>query len=89
MKWSVDFSPKSLKFLAKNRILENDILEKIRLVLRKFKGEQVSVDVKKAKGKWAGYYRIRFGKLRILAAFYFEPKEAFVDTIDWRGNVYK
>lgn len=89
MKWSVDFSPQSLKFLAKNRIAEIEILEKIRLVLRKFRGESVSVDVRKAKGKWAGYHRIRSGKLRVLAAFYFEPKEVFVDTIDWRGNVYK
>lgn len=51
MKWSVDFSPQSLKFLAKNRIAEIEILEKIRLVLRKFRGESVSVDVRKAKGK--------------------------------------
>ncbi|MDP3661338.1 MAG: hypothetical protein Q8R17_00560 [bacterium] len=89
MQWNVDFSPQSVTFLAKNHIPEKEVLEKIHLVLRKFNGEDVSVDVRKAKGKWAGFHRIRSGKLRIIVAFYFKPKEVFIDTIDWRGNVYK
>ena len=89
MQWSVDFSPQSLKFLAKNRISEKDVLEKIHLVLRKFNGEDTAVDIRKAKGKWAGFHRIRFGEVRIIAAFYFKPREVFIDTIDWRGSAYK
>jgi mRNA interferase RelE/StbE len=89
MKWNVDFSPDSLKFLARNHISELEIIEKVRLALLKFDGKDVSIDIRKTKGKWAGFHRIRTGKLRILAAFYFSAKEVFVDTIDWRGNVYK
>lgn len=89
MKWNVDFSPRALKFLEKNHISDNEILGKISLVLRKFRGDNVSVDVRKMKGRWAGFYRIRSGKLRIITALYFENKEIFVDVIDWRGNVYK
>ena len=89
MKWSVDFSSRSLKFIAGNHISEEEISEKVRLVLCKFSGEAVSVDVRKLKGKWAGFYRIRSGNLRIIAAFYFELKEVFIDVIDWRGNAYK
>ena len=89
MQWDVDFSPQSLKFLARNRISENEVVEKIHLALRKFRGEDIAVDIRKAKGKWAGFHRVRSGKLRIIAAFYFKPKEVFIDTIDWRGNVYK
>lgn len=89
MKWSIDFSPRSLKFLVKNRISEAEVLSKMHLALRKFGGESVSVDIRKMKGKWAGFYRVRSGNLRIIAAFYFEQKEVFIDVIDWRGSVYK
>jgi mRNA interferase RelE/StbE len=89
MKWSIDFSLRSLKFIVQNHISEEEILEKIHLALRKFGGEVVSVDVKRLKGKWAGFFRVRSGRLRIIAAFYFESKEVFVDVIDWRGSAYK
>ena len=88
MMWTVDFSSRTLKFLDKNRVNE-EVLEKVRLAVKKFQGEAVSVDIRKAKGKWTGFYRIRSGKLRIIAAFDFERKNVFVDVVDWRGNVYK
>ena len=89
MNWTADFSDRALKFLARNHISEEEILEHPRLVIRKFRGETVSVDVRKTKGKWAGFYRIRSGKLRIIAAFYFASHRVFIDTVDWRGSAYK
>lgn len=40
-------------------------------------------------GEWAGYHRIRVGKLRII--FWFDTKEdiVYVDHIGPRGDVYK
>ena len=40
-------------------------------------------------GEWAGYHRIRVGKLRII--FWYDPKEdiVYVDHIGSRGDVYK
>jgi len=87
--WDVDFSAGALKFLTKNHIAKEKILEKIRLAVKFFHGEVVSIDIRKTKGKWAGFYRIRSGKLRIIAEFDFEHQRAFIETIDWRGEVYK
>ena len=89
MSWNIDFSSQSLKFLAKNHLTEDEILEKVRLALRKFNGEPVSVDIKKLGGKWSGFYRIRSGKVRMVIEFKFESQSAFVEVIDWRGNAYK
>jgi len=89
MKWIVDFSDDSLKFLKKNKISEDYIIEKVELTLKKLKGEDINVDIKKLKGKWEGFYRIRFGKLRIIAEFQFQDNRVYIERIDWRGNVYK
>ena len=89
MNWRVDFSRDALKFLNQNNLKENFIIDKIKLVLEKFKGENINIDIKKLKGEWGGFYRIRFGKLRIIIEFQFEICRAYIDKIDWRGNVYK
>ncbi|MDO8590585.1 MAG: hypothetical protein Q7R65_01260 [bacterium] len=89
MSWNVDFSSQALKFLAKNHLTEDEILEKIRLALRKFNGEPISVDIKKLGGRWAGFHRIRSGKIRLIVEFKFESQSAFIEVVDWRGNAYK
>jgi mRNA-degrading endonuclease RelE of RelBE toxin-antitoxin system len=89
MKWSIGYSRAALKFLKKNNIEEEEIIEKIRLAVRFFNGEAVSVDIRKTKGKWAGYHRIRFGRMRIIAEFDFDSRRVCVEEIDWRGSVYK
>jgi len=89
MNWQIDFSLNSLKFLKKNNLKENFIIEEIKLVLRKFKGEDVNINVKKLKGEWKGFYRIRSGKIRIIAEFQFEQNRVYIEEIDWRGNIYK
>ena len=89
MNWRIDFSASSLKFLKQNNLEENFIIDKIQLTLRKFKGENVNINVKKLSGEWEGFYRIRFGRLRIIVEFQFEQNRAYIEEIDWRGNVYK
>jgi mRNA interferase RelE/StbE len=89
MKWIVDFSDDSLKFLKKNKIREDYIIEKVEITLKKLKGEDINVDIKKLKGKWEGFYRIRFGRLRIIIEFQFQDNRVYIERIDWRGNVYK
>ena len=69
MNWYIDFSENSLKFLKKNNLKEDLIIEKIQLTLRKFKGENVNINVKKLSGEWEGFYRIRSGRLRIIVEF--------------------
>ena len=89
MSWRVDFSKDALKFLEQNNIKEDFVIDKIKFALRKFKGDDVNVDIKKLKGEWEGFHRIRSGKLRIITEFQFENYQAYIDKIDWRGNAYK
>ncbi|MDO9399270.1 MAG: type II toxin-antitoxin system RelE/ParE family toxin [bacterium] len=89
MNWQINFSRESLKFLEKNNYKEDFVIEKIKIVLQKFKGEDVNINIKKLAGEWKGFYRIRFGKLRIIAEFQFECFKIYIDRIDWRGDVYK
>ena len=89
MKFSVEFSASSLKFLKENSLVEGFVVEKLTVAIRKFKGEDVNIDIKKLKGEWEGFYRIRVGKVRIIVEFQFEQNRIFVEEIDWRGNIYK
>jgi len=89
MNWKIDFSKDSLKFLEQNNLKEDIVIDKIKLVLRKFKGENVNVNIKKLSGKWEGFYRIRSGKLRIILEFQFENYRVYIERIDWRGSVYQ
>ena len=89
MSWRIDFSTASLRFLKKNNLEEYFIIDKIQLALRKFKGESININVKKLNGKWEGFYRIRSNRLRIIIEFKFEQNQAYIEEIDWRGNIYK
>ncbi|PIR73158.1 MAG: hypothetical protein COV26_00050 [Candidatus Nealsonbacteria bacterium CG10_big_fil_rev_8_21_14_0_10_36_23] len=89
MNWRIDFSLSSLKFLRQNNLEENFIIDKIKLALRKFKGENININIKKLSGKWEGFYRIRSGRLRIIVEFQFEQNRAYIEEVDWWGNVYK
>jgi len=89
MNWRIDFSKDALKFLEQNNFKEEFVIDKIKFTLRRFKGEDVNIDIKKLKGEWEKFYRIRSGKLRIIIEFQFESYRAYIDKIDWRGNAYK
>lgn len=87
--WQIDFSKQARKFFEKHAELEQDILSLIRIFILKLQGEIVNIDIKKLKGEWKDYFRIRKGKLRILLKIDFDNREVFVDKIDFRGDVYK
>ncbi len=89
MTWRFEFSSNSLKFFKKNNIEETFAINKIKLALKKLKGENINVDIKKLSGKWEGFYRIRSGKLRIIIEFNFKEHRVRIEEVDWRGNVYK
>lgn len=89
MNWRIDFSKDALKFLGQNNFREDFVIDKIKFALRKFNGEDVNINIKKLKGEWEGFYRIRSGRLRIIVEFHFESYRAYIDKIDWRGNSYK
>jgi len=91
MRWRLLLSRDADRFLIgnKTKIDEEEIFDLIRKSLLKFKGESINVDIKKLKGEWDGFFRIRRGDLRIIVEFDFENITALVEQIDWRGNAYK
>jgi mRNA interferase RelE/StbE len=89
MKWRVEFSHNAEKFLGKNHLDQEEAFKLIRCALDKFRGVNANIDVKKLKGVWSGFYRVRKGDLRMIASFDFDSFLVFVVAMDWRGNVYK
>jgi mRNA interferase RelE/StbE len=71
MKWEIGFSREAEKFLKRENIRPEAVNE-ITKFIKRIKGEPISVDVKKLKGDWQGFYRIRKGKLRIIIELNFE-----------------
>ncbi len=70
--------------------LPSDIKHRVKNILVQL--EQNPLDqpgVKHMVGEWAGYHRIRVGKIRII--YWFDEKEdiVYVDHIGPRGDVYK
>ena len=59
MNWAVEFSLRAEKFLRKNHIPDKEVFALIEEALFKFQGEDTNISVKKLKGKWAGFHRIR------------------------------
>ncbi|MFH0859407.1 MAG: hypothetical protein V1868_02225 [Patescibacteria group bacterium] len=89
MKWRIEASRDAEKFLHKNQLTKNEAFKIIERAISYFQGKNINIDIKKLTGKWAGFYRIRRGKIRIIAEFNFENSFVFIEEIDWRGNVYK
>ena len=88
MKWTIHYSKEAKKFMEEHNIVY-EIREELKNFLRKLRGEKINVDVKKLKGNWEGYYRLRKGKLRIIFEVNKDDKSIYVERIDFRGAVYK
>ncbi|MBU1015261.1 hypothetical protein KKI17_02385 [Patescibacteria group bacterium] len=89
MSWRIETSKDAEKFLSKNELTIDEVREIVARAIRFFQGEDVNVNIKKLKGKWADFYRVRTGRIRIIAEFDFEDSVVFIEEIDWRGNTYK
>lgn len=88
MKWHVELAKHASTFITVNHIAKEDILNIIADAIKNFQGEIVSIDIRKMKGEWEGFYRVRKGKWRIIAEFNFNNNSVFIEDIDWRGNIY-
>jgi len=88
MKWSVEYSKRANAFIEEQDIAAK-ITDSIRDFILKITGSSINIDVKKLKGEWAGYYRIRKGKIRIILKPNSETATVFVDIVDFRGSVYR
>jgi len=92
MKIEIKYSRQSLKFLNKQSqiITKEKAKEIVLLSIRKFLlKNNVNIDLKKLRGKWKNYYRVRVGKVRIIFSIKKnEITSVLVHNIDFRGGVY-
>ena len=88
MKWHIKLAKHATVFSDTNHISKEQIFNIIILAIRNFQGEVVSIDIRKMKGEWEGFYRIRKGRWRLVAEFDFDSNSVFIEDIDWRGNIY-
>ena len=47
------------------------------------------LDIKKMRGEWEGFYRLRVGKIRVIFIVDFNSSQLEIYTIGTRGDVYK
>lgn len=87
--WQIELSRQVDKFAKKENIKDDEILTLVKKVIDYSKGLDENIDVKKMKGKWKGYHRIKIGKIRMILRIDFKNKIAFIDKIDFRGDVYR
>lgn len=88
MKWDIEYSRRADDFIEEHGIRDK-VRDSIKDFLLKITGSNINIDIKKLRGEWAGYYRIRKGKIRIILKPNSEFGTIFVDVIDFRGSAYK
>jgi mRNA interferase RelE/StbE len=85
------FSKESLKVLEKLNIKTSN------LVKRKIKNigdwldnkNPLYADIRKLKGEWKGFYRLKIGQIRVIFSIDDKNKILKVHEIGFRGDVYK
>ena len=87
--WKIEISNQTDKFIKRENIDDNELLSLIQKFINYLKGEDENINIKKLKGKWLGFHRIRFGRMRIIVKVDFKYKVVFIDRMDYRGDVYK
>lgn len=88
MKWKIEYSKQAIKFASQHELIAA-IKEDIKKLLLKMTGETVNLDIKKLKGTWEGYLRIRKGKIRIIFLIDKNNKIIYIEKVDFRGDIYK
>jgi len=89
----VKFSKSAIKFLKKlNHQQETRIKSKIVLLRTALENKGAlpfdELDIKKLKGTWQGFYRIRSGQSRIIFTFRLEAEKIYIYDICFRGDAY-
>ena len=83
MRWEIEYEKDAYNFLE-----QKDLLNRVEnSIVRFLKGQRA--DIKKLKGKWEGYFRLRIGKIRVIFTINKQKKKIIVRFADYRGDIYK
>ena len=90
----VKFSKSSIKFLNKltpknKEQIRTKILFLLNFIENKGFVPIRELDIKKLKGNWQGFFRMRIGKIRIIFTISENQNELSIYEIDFRGDIYK
>jgi mRNA interferase RelE/StbE len=88
MKWTIEYSREADRFIQEEDI-QSEVKRLVETFLRKLRGDLVNIDVKKLKGQWKGYFRIRKGRLRIIFSVDTSSTSLYIERIDFRGGAYR
>jgi mRNA interferase RelE/StbE len=83
------FSKKSRHFFERNPNYKPKVIDAARQFIRFLSGNKENIDVKKMKGKWEGFYRIKSGRIRILLSINIDTEILYIERVGFRGDVYK
>ncbi|MBE9215247.1 type II toxin-antitoxin system RelE/ParE family toxin [Plectonema cf. radiosum LEGE 06105] len=91
---TIKFRKQAIKFLEKaNPDDVENIREQLNQIVIAVEEQGIipftELDIKKMKGDWEGFYRLRVGKNRIIFTAYIESGDIEVYIIGSRGDVYK
>lgn len=87
--FQVGLSNQAEKFIESGAISEEKLLNLFDKFIDLIDGADVNIDVIKLKGKWRGFYRLRFGAIRIIFKVNFEKHYIYVKRIDFRKDTYR
>ena len=87
------FSRNAVKFLEKipskdSEKVKNKIFYLLDLAQISNLTTSKEIDIKPLKGSWAGFSRLRVGKIRVVFEIDVEQDELLIYAIDFRGDVY-
>jgi len=81
--WKFVYRKQAFKFLEQNKLLEETKIK----IIKFLKGEKV--DIKKMKGNWEGYLRLRIGNYRIIFRIDFDKNIVDIVKAGSREEIYK
>ncbi len=90
----VKFRKQALKFLQKTTADDVDqIQSQLRQLIISIEEKSIipftELDIKKLKGEWLGFHRLRIGKIRVIFSVDFDTLDIEIYNIGSRGNIYK
>ena len=91
---AVKFRKQAIKFLEKFNPQEiENIRSSIKLITLAIEKQGIipftELDIKKMKGDWKGFYRLRIGKNRVIFTVDFDLRDVVIYAIGARGDIYK
>jgi len=89
MRWSISLSRQADKFLTQCHLPDEFVAEAVERALQRFAGKPIAVDLRRLTGKWAGHFRIRIGKVRIIFSLDLPTHRVLVEIVDNRDRSYR